>query len=136
MAPVDDLSPGDLAAMQAALVRAALLEEPMPGGAAAVALPDRGFLPAGGPTPLAADHLAPGALAALAGVARAAAPGDATYLRFRPPRREADGVWLTLEVVLRDAGVAGPQPLGGVQVAFARAADGWRPTAAPRAYAT
>lgn len=133
---MDDLSPSDLAAMQAALVRAALLEEPLPGGAMPVALPERGFLPADGPVPLAADHLAPGAMPALQAVARAAAEGDAAYLRFQPPRRETDGVWLTLEVVQHDAGVAGPQPLGGVQAGFARTAAGWRATDEPRAYAT
>lgn len=132
---MDALSPTELAALQVALVRAALQAVPLPGGAAPVALPDRAFLPAGGPAPLAADHLAPDVLARLEGVVRAARADDAGFLRFRQPRREGDVHWLTLEVVRRDA-ADGPHPLGGVQAGFARAGDGWRATEGPRAYAT
>lgn len=129
-------APAELATMQAALVRAALHGTSLPGGAPSVALPDRAFLPAAGPVPLAEDHLAPTVLAQIRDEARAARDDDAAFLRFRQPRREADALWLTLEVVLRDAGVAAPHPLGGVQAGFTRTPDGWRATAAPRAYAT
>lgn len=135
-APDEGAAPAELATLQAALVRAAVQGTALPGGAAPVALPDRTFLPTNGPLPLAADHLAPNVLAQLGDIARAAGDDDAAVLRFQPPRREGDALWLTLEVVLRRAGVAGPQPLGGVQAGFTRTANGWRPTEAPRAYAT
>ena len=128
-------APAELAAMQAAVVRAALRGTPLPGGAAAVALPDRTFLPASGPAPLAAVHLAPGAAAELGDLTRPAQDGDGAFLRFQPPQREADTLWLTLEIVLRDAD-DDPQPLGGVQVAFRRMPHGWQATDAPRAFAT
>lgn len=128
-------APAELAALQTATVRAALQGAPLPGGAAGIALPDRAFLPAGALAPLAADHLAAGVHAALADVVRPVDDADRAVLRFAPPRRERDALWLTLEVVLQDGG-AGPQPLGGVQVGFARTAGGWQAIEAPRAFAT
>ena len=131
----EGVAPAELATLQATVVRAALQGAPLPGGAAGVALPDRAFLPAGGLAPLAPDPLAAGVHATLADVVRPADDADGAFLRFAAPRREPDAIWLTLEVVLRDGG-ARPQPLGGVQVGFARTSSGWRAIEAPRAFAT
>jgi hypothetical protein len=138
---VDDAA---LAELQVALLRAALHGAPLPGGAAAPALPDRALLPTRAPVPLVDEHLASGLAELLPSDVRVVAPAavgctdseGGAHLRFAPPRLEGDALRLVLEVRLVASG-GRPHPLGGLDVGFRRAVDGvWLAADAPRAFAT
>lgn len=98
----------DLGRLQQMLLKAALFEEPLPGGGSA-RLADLGFILRHEQIHLLDEHLAgpvslegsvkPIVVVSLADVRReAAAHGELAYLRFLPPEADDEGeVWLTLE---------------------------------------
>lgn len=138
-------TPAQLAALQAALLRSAIDGAPLPGGAPAVALPDRGLVVREGVARLLDEALAPGLAALLPRgvllVSRdqlrrdAAARGDAAFLRLAPPAPAADVLWLSLEVRLAPADGTRDVALGGVQVGVRAAGSEWRVVEPPRAFA-
>ena len=139
--------PETLRRLQTLLLRSVLLGEPLPGGDAAIALPDLDFVRRQDGILLSSEHLAaPIALADLPEPLRVLAPeaiaaaasrqGDVAYLRFRPATQEGDTVRLTLEAALA---TAAPERrslgLSGVQVAFRRDDRDWRIADPPAAFA-
>jgi hypothetical protein len=144
--PAATLPDDALAELQAAMLHSALHATPLAGGAP-LSLPDRAFLPRGGPAPLADENLSPelerrlppGVRVIAAADLRAAAPAghDVAYLRFGRPTADDEGtVWIALELHLASQARAVSTSLGGVQVGV-RDVDGrWRITEAPRSYAT
>ena len=141
--PTDDT----LRQLQAALLKAVLRGEPLPGGDQPVTLPDLAFVlrqPAvflsdenlagpisveGAPRPVRV--LSPEELAE-----EARGQGDVAYLRFGSAEREGDEVRLTLE-----ARIASGDPqrralgLSGLQVRFRREGDRWEVAADPASFA-
>ncbi len=126
-----------LAHLQEAMLKAVLLNEPLPGGQDMVMFPDLAFV-LRQPTIILVDenlmgHIAvegsPKAIRVLSREAllrQARDEGDVVYLRFQPARREGDALWLTLE-----AKIASPDPrqptlgLSGMQARFQEKAGQW-----------
>jgi len=139
----------ELARLQGLLLKAVLLNEPLPGGAGQPRMADLSFILRHPHIYLSEENLAGKiSVGGLPKPLRVVSPeevrelareeGDVAYLRFQPPKEEGDGeVWLTLEgrLATRDEAQSA-LGLSSVQVKFRKADGGWESTGETRALAS